>query len=231
MEHLHSLLSEYDAVVFFDTETTGLDAKENQIIELAAIRVEKWHDGTPYVQSTMDDFIKLPDGELIPERIVELTGITDEMLAESGISAEEAAYKIAHMIRGAVLMVAHNANFDANFLRYLLKSKNVGVVCWLDTLTVYKDRRPYPHKLSDAIAAYGLTDQVQNTHRAIDDVDALIAVTDAMATERDDLLRYVNLFGFNPKYGFPVFPIKNVRYVPQPFHNTITTERTALYAE
>lgn len=231
MEHLHSLLSEYDAVVFFDTETTGLDAKENQIIELAALRVERWHDGTPYVQSKMDVFIKLPDGEKLPERIVELTCITDEMLAESGISAEEAADKIADMMRGPALMVAHNAHFDANFLRYLLKNKKVGAVGWLDTLTVYKDRRPYPHKLADAIAAYNLTDQVKNSHRAIDDVEALAAVTNAMAAERDDLPRYVNLFGFNPKYGVPIFPIKNVRYVPQAFHDTITTQFTALYAE
>lgn len=86
-------------------------------------------------------------------------------------------------------------------------------VDWLDSLTVYKDRRPYPHKLANAILAYGLEDKVQNSHRAIDDVLALFEVLKAMDAERDDLASYVNLFGYNPKYGVSGRRIVGVRYL------------------
>ena len=45
---------------------------------------------------------------------------------------------------------------------------------YLDTVTVYKDRRAFPHKLENAITEYGLANKVKNSHRAIDDVKALL---------------------------------------------------------
>ena len=87
----------------------------------------------------------------------------------------------------------------------------------LDLLTVYKDRHSYPHKLCNAIEVYGLSDQVVNSHRAVDDVVATVAVMKAMEQEKDDLERYVNLFGYNPKYGVGGKPIRSVTYKPQRF--------------
>lgn len=46
MNELRDIFTKYKAVVFFDTETTGLEAESCQIIELAAIRVEKTERGT-----------------------------------------------------------------------------------------------------------------------------------------------------------------------------------------
>ena len=83
----------------------------------------------------------------------------------------------------------------------------------LDAMTVYKDRREYPHKLENAIEAYGL--HGQNTHRAIDDARATLELLDAMASEEDDILHYVNLFGYNPKYGVSGPRISSVTYRPQ----------------
>jgi DNA polymerase III epsilon subunit-like protein len=84
----------------------------------------------------------------------------------------------------------------------------------LDTLTVLKDRKSYPHKLSDAITYYGL--DALNSHRAPDDVKALYAVLSAMAKEAGDLSRYINLLGYNPKYGVEGDPVsERVRYLPQ----------------
>ena len=56
-----------------------------------------------------------------------------------------------------------------------------------------------------------------NSHRAIDDVLATVAVMEAMEAERDDLMRYVNLFGYNPKYGVEGKPIGSVTYKAQPY--------------
>lgn len=109
------------------------------------------------------------------------------------------------MVRGGpTLLVAHNAQFDGEFTRYLLAGQSFpDGLHWLDSMTVYKDRRPYPHRLESAIRAYGLEGKVQNSHRAIDDTMALYEVLKAMEQERDDLYRYIDLFGYNPKYGAP----------------------------
>lgn len=68
---------------------------------------------------------------------------------------------------------------------------------------MYRDRRDYPHKLSDAITAYGLEDQAVNSHRAVDDARAAAVLLEAMAAERDDLDRYVDLFGYSPSTASP----------------------------
>ena len=203
MSNLSSLLDRYKALVIFDTETSGLNPGDDQIIELAALRVERTTAGALRIAGKMDTFIKLPEGEQLPENIVK---------------------------PGPVLMIAHNAQFDACFLRELLRGFKPGHLDWLDSLTVYKDRRPYPHKLANAILAYELEDKVQNSHRAIDDVLALLEVLKAMDEERDDLGSYVNLFGYNPKYGVSGRRITGVRYEPQGFNKSITRPEQTLPA-
>lgn len=228
MSSLSTLLERYKALVIFDTETSGLDFDKDQIIELAALRVERADSGALRIAGKMDTFIKLPDGELLPENITTLTGITDRLLQSEGVQPAKAASQIAKLMQpGPALMIAHNAQFDACFLRLLLRGVKVGRVDWLDSMTVYKDRRPYPHKLANAITAYGLGDKVQNSHRAIDDVLALFEILKAMDEERDDLPAYVNLFGYNAKYGVSGSRITGVRYEPQDFNKAMTRpERT-----
>lgn len=227
MNNLREVFQKYAAVVFFDTETTGLEADNCQIIELAAIRIEQTDRGTLRMGSSADVFIKLPDGQRIPEKIVELTGITDETLETEGISEADAAAIFTDMIRndkGPVLLVAHNAQFDLLFVRAMLGRHTRGgeevleAADYLDSLTVYKDRRAYPHKLANAIVAYKLENKVQNSHRAIDDVAALFEVCKAMDDERADLLSYVNVFGYNPKYGVSGHRLEGVSYWPQRFN-------------
>ena len=84
--------------------------------------------------------------------------------------------------------------------------------------TVYRDRHSYPHKLCSAIEVYGLTGKVVNSHRAVDDVIATVAVMEEMEKEKDDLMNYVNLFGYNPKYGVDGKPIGSVTYKAQPYN-------------
>ena len=129
---------------------------------------------------------------------------------------------IAELFRGdGTLLLAYNAHFDLSFLYYALRRDGDPAILRgkdkLDLLTVYKDRRSYPHKLKNAIESYGLQDRVQNSHRAIDDVKATAAVLLAMEAEKADLQNYVNLFGYNPKYGIQGRPIGSVTYKPQPY--------------
>ena len=125
---------------------------------------------------------------------------------------------------GKTLLIAHNAQFDLKFMAYAIYRNMEYGKGWmqvfndcdyLDTLTVYKDRRQYPHRLESAIVQYHLINKVKNSHRAIDDCRALIEVTRCMYEEREDLDRYVNLFGFNPRYGPDEKKLKKVTYVSQ----------------
>ena len=129
----------------------------------------------------------------------------------------------AELLEGAErpLVVAYNAQFDLNFLDHFLRPcgrvEVLGPPRFLDALTVYRDRRDYPHKLENAIAAYHLEDRAVNSHRAIDDARAAALLLEAMAAERDDLEQYIDLFGSHPKYGVSGRKISSVTYRPQPY--------------
>lgn len=87
MSNLASLFDRYKALVIFDTETSGLNPEDDQIIELAALRVERTAAGAMRIAGKMDTFIKLPEGEQLPENIVTLTGITDRLLEAEGVQS------------------------------------------------------------------------------------------------------------------------------------------------
>ena len=234
MTQLGSLFKNHKALVLFDTETSGLDFNNDQIIELAALRIEQTTSGGLRVAGQMDQFIRLPEGQKLPPQIVELTGITDRILEADGVAPHKAAGAFAKLVNagdGPVLLVAHNAQFDLLFVRALLKGFKLGRIGFLDTLTVYKDRRPFPHKLANAITAYDLEGKVKNSHRAIDDVMAMLEVLRAMGEERDDLELYVNLFGYNPKYGVNGQRIAGIRYEAQEFHKMLARPEQTLPAK
>lgn len=223
-------MKDYKSIIIFDTETTGLDYKRNQIIELAAIKIRVLDNGRYRKEKELDLFCSLPEGQMIPPKIVELTGITDQMLKDDGISPNELAKEFLDLVEGSTLLIAHNAQFDILFLLELLKGYDIPKFDYLDTLTVYKDRRAYPHRLSNAIEAYGLQDKVVNSHRAIDDVIALWEVVKAMGRERRDLATYINIFGYNAKYGVQGFELPGIQYRPQGFNDFMVNESATLPA-
>ena len=215
-----NLFAQYDRLVLFDKETTGLDYQRDEIIEFAAVVVEQ-QLGQAVVVEEYDELISLSPGSVVPPKIEELTGITTRDLLEKGIPKAQVCADIARMFRGNTLLLAYNAHFDLCFLFYmLLRSGDPTVLKGkdkLDLLTVYKDRHSYPHKLCNAIEVYDLSGKVVNSHRAVDDVLATVEVMKAMEEEKNDLTRYVNLFGYNPKYGISGKPIGSITYKPQCF--------------
>ncbi len=220
MTHFDGLFGVYDRLVLFDTETTGLDYARDEIIEFAAVVVER-REGVPTVIQEYDQLVTLSPGGFVPPKIQQLTGISTQDIQARGIAKTRVCRDIAEMFRGNTLLLAYNAHFDLSFLYYLLLRAGDPAILKgkdkLDLMTVYKDRRSYPHRLSSAIDAYGLSGQVVNSHRAVDDVLATLAVMEKMEAERDDLLRYVNLFGYHPTYGLEGKPIGSVTYRPQPY--------------
>ena len=220
MAQLNNLFSKYDRLVLFDTETTGLQYSRDEIIEFAAVVVEQ-RDGRAQIIEEYDELITLSPGGFVPPKIQELTGISNEDIRDRGVPKTRVCCDIARMIAGNTLLLAYNAHFDLSFLYYMLLRHGDPMILKgkdkLDLLTVYKDRHSYPHKLCSAIEVYGLSGQVVNSHRAVDDVVATVAVMLAMEQEKDDLQNYVNLFGYNPKYGLEGKPIGTVTYKPQPY--------------
>lgn len=95
-------------VVIFDFETTGLDVYRDRIIEIGAIKYVKGE--------RVGDFSFLINPEMpLPEIITKITGITDDMLVGKPL-IEEVLPEFLQFIDKSVL-VAHNAEFDLNFLR------------------------------------------------------------------------------------------------------------------
>ena len=230
-----SIYDKYDRIVFLDTETSGLDYSKNQIIELAMYSVNK--DGTT---AEYDHFVRLEREAELPERIIQLTGIMPLTLATKGIPEKAMCNDFTGTAgtENKTLLVAYNAQFDLMFIAMsLVRQKDRDSLVafngcdYLDAMTVYKDRAEYPHKLETAIRHYSLEDKVVNSHRAIDDTYALAAVFDAMADERDDLERYINLFGYNEKYGISGRKMKKITYLPQDMYSGIKDEAHALYAQ
>ena len=220
MAQLDSLFAAYDKLFLFDTETTGLSYARDEIIEFAAVTLER-KNGRVVVTEEYDELITLSPGSRVPPEIEALTGISTQDIAQRGIPKAQVCRDIARMLAGNTLLLAYNAHFDLSFLFYLLLRNGDPMILKgkdkLDLLTTYKDRRSYPHKLCNAIEVYGLSGQVVNSHRAVDDVLATVAVMQAMEDEKDDLRRYINLFGYNPKYGVSGKPIGSVTYKPQQF--------------
>ena len=219
--NLGMITEKYDRFVIFDTETTGLDFRRDEIIEFSAVVIDIV-GGIPQISREYDNLVSLTPGNTVPPKITALTGISTQDILQRGIPKERLCQDIGEMLTENTLLLAYNAHFDLSFLFYLLLRNGDSTILKgkdkLDLLTVYKDRRSYPHKLCNAIEAYGLSGKVVNSHRAIDDVLATVAVMEAMAAERDDLECYVNLFGYTPKYGIDGKPIGSVTYKPQAYH-------------
>lgn len=155
--------------VVADLETTGLRAKENDILEFAAVQVGA--DGA--VQAEFSVLVNV--GRPLPPEIVGLTGITDEDVAREGRPIAEALDAFLTFV-GTQPVFFHNAPFDQEFLkRAAAASKKKFSNPVHDTLPLA--RKAWPelggYKLSGLAAHVGAP---APTHRALSDARATLAV-------------------------------------------------------
>ncbi|MDX7951796.1 3'-5' exonuclease [Lichenihabitans sp. Uapishka_5] len=102
--------------VIVDTETTGLDHKRHEVIELGMVAFV--HDAEGRVLDIVGEFSGLQESsDPVPPEITRLTGITDAMLAGQRIDLEAVEAFIAE----ADLIIAHNAGFDRPFCERLAR--------------------------------------------------------------------------------------------------------------
>jgi len=102
------------ARVFFDTETTGLNAGEQEILSVGIVRIET--DGTRRTFTTKVKPVRL---EKAQSKALEMNAYTDEEWADAPIFAD-VADEIVGMLRGTVI-IGHNIKFDLAFLDAELK--------------------------------------------------------------------------------------------------------------
>ncbi|MBR0868085.1 3'-5' exonuclease [Bradyrhizobium sp. YCK136] len=154
--------------ILLDVETTGLNTAQDEIIELAMVKFDYLpNDRIARITDVFSSFNE-PQNP-IPVEITELTGITDEMVLGHQIDPNA----VSAFASDAVIIVAHNANFDRKFAeRYwpLFERKS-----WACSATEIEWRRHGfdGSRLGYLLAGIGLFHQA---HRAIDDCRALIEV-------------------------------------------------------
>jgi DNA polymerase-3 subunit epsilon len=152
-------------LVFVDVETTGLQAKNNRIIEIGIIRVEN-----NMIVNEIRSFInpKRP----IPKEITMMTGITNEDVRYAP-TFQELKEAIFAIMQGCTF-VAHNAPFDYDFLKYAFLRENMAFFSQ-KLCTVSLSRHLFPHwrrhNLDTAIKECNIP--YRNRHRAYDDAHVL----------------------------------------------------------
>ena len=167
-------------VIVFDTETTGLNPQTERLTEIGAVRMINGE-----IVEEFDTFVNA--GKPIPPKITELTGITDAMVADAPDEAE-ALRLFAEFCGDARLLVAHNAPFDAGFMRET--ARRVGFeypFVHLDTLAICRNLYPdlKNHKLN-TVADY-LKLPPFNHHRACDDARELGLIFTHLIKDMKDL--------------------------------------------
>jgi len=153
-----------DEFVVFDIETTGLSAINDKITEIGAVKIKNG--------KITDEFSELINpGIKIPDNIVKLTGITDDMVRDKD-TIEAILPKFLEFVGNAPL-VAHNANFDCGFIKAKAREMGLNVEnTIIDTLQASRTLLPElkKHKLNIICEHLGVS--LENHHRAADDARA-----------------------------------------------------------
>lgn len=169
--------------VVFDFETTGFNAGgADSIIEIGAVKIK---DGM--IIEKYDELIN--PGRPLPEKIVEVTNITDDMLADK--DNEENAVKRFVEWFGDCPMVAHNAKFDVSFLEMAYRKYNLGTFTnpVIDTLELSRtmDNTYARHSLSALVKRYEVPWDESAHHRGDYDAEGTALVFHKMMKKLSNL--------------------------------------------
>lgn len=159
-----SLVDSINTYVLFDIETTGLDPRYDEIIEIGAIKVID--------DKIVDKFSELiKPNHKINEFITELTGITNEML-EDAKSISYVLPQFKEFIKDNIL-IGHNVNFDINFVYDNLIKNNYDALKndFIDTMRIGRKLLPEleHHRLIDIADYFNINSS--NNHRALRDCE------------------------------------------------------------
>jgi DNA polymerase-3 subunit epsilon len=201
-----SLLELPNQFIIVDIETTGFNTIYDDIIEIGCLKVEKSSDFNYEVIDSFDSLIKTED---IPEEIVELTGITEEMLNDA--PERKVVLNSFKEFIGDSILVAHNANFDINFLydNLLIHLKYKLQNNFVDTLRI--SRRAFPdfkkHKLSFLKEQLNLSPTT--SHRALGDCHTTLELFSLCAKRIDEFDISLKRKSKNTRLANSITPTEN----------------------
>ena len=155
-------LSEF---VVFDVETTGLDKREDRLIEIGACVLRNGE-----IVEEFNTFVN--PGRPISRSSVENTGITDDMVKDAP-DTREALRMLDGFIKGRPLC-AHNATFDVSFLRNL--GKEYGLTFdtgMLDTLALARMLVPGQGRYNLSALCKHFDIRLEQAHRAVHDLSLI----------------------------------------------------------
>ena len=161
-----------------DLETTGISITTEKITEVGIMKVKNGE--------VIDEFeIFVNPEKPIPQRVVEVTNITDDMVKDAE-TIDKVFPKILEFV-GDSIIVAHNASFDVGFLKH--NAKLLGYEfnnTYIDTLPLAKDLFPDLKKYKLGKIADSLGIEVDVAHRALADVDTTVKVFNVMLKKLKD---------------------------------------------
>lgn len=153
--------------IVFDLETTGLNPASEEITEIAAVRVVEGE-----IRDSFQTYVN--PHKPIPPEITELTGISDETVADAPDLDKAVPEFLAWAGEGQYPLVAHNAGFDMGFLR--TACQRLGIereFTSIDTLEMSRLMLPHMHKFKLNILAKELQVGPFEHHRASEDAAVL----------------------------------------------------------
>lgn len=174
-----------------DFESTGLDVQKERITEYGAILFEE-KEGSVSEISRAGALIYEPDYAPLSKEVIEVTGITDEMLKLKGVPFLRLVYGLVSMFQTTQwpqVFVAHNKGFDEQIFKWEMKRHkeelltHFGVgeldkifdIPWLCTIEDIKHPDKFKcKKLSHLALDYGVIVNPNLLHRAVDDVELLV---------------------------------------------------------
>lgn len=163
--------------VVFDLETTGTSYKQDEVVEISAIKVDR--------HKAVSEFSTLVNpGCAIPYHASRINGITDDMVADAPVFETALADFLEYV--GDYVLVGHNIHaFDMKFIyrdceRYFGKIPEND---YIDTLKLARACLPQlkRHKLTDLAGYYGVF--MQGAHRALNDCRMNQAVYECLGKE------------------------------------------------
>lgn len=172
--------------IVIDIETDGLDENNHTILELGAVRI----DGERRKEFSCLVYYE----KKLPDAIVELTGITESMLRETGVPLDDALEQFLNFI-GKDILIGYGVDFDIRFINRALERANrqkLKNTCY-DLVQYVKREKMFlqDYKLETALKGYGILEKVP--HRALQDA-LLIAQLSTKVNKFQDLMEKKRAF-------------------------------------